>query len=466
MSNRLSKLFVIFSLFLFSLVFLLFLVTNNYIWFFLYLFFVLFFSGCSGFKHFGFLLFIISFVVRLLFIVIADFPQFADFETLLSASKMFALGDYSFSNWWHFHTWGYQTGFVIYQGFILKFFNSVFFLKVLNVLYSSCLVLFVYFFGKRISSERSARVVSLFYMIYPFHIFMDTILANHHLATLLMYLGILFLVKKDKVFKDYIVAGVLIALGNIIRPEGIIVVASCLIFEFFLLSKKSVFSSLVRVFSFVFVYFLIGYMASFAVIKSGVNPSGLKNNDPLWKFILGFNYESCGYYVDSDSQYQFDRETELAIIKERAFGDLSRTGKLMLCKVNRFWLDSGFDFETGVFVNRSFSIFGFSVGLSSVLDGAITFNNCVYLFIFVLFILGLFVKRGCLSNESLFLLIMCVVTFFAFLLIEIQPRYAYFIQISIFILASSGIDFIFNRFSFFDKIFSFSWWKKTVKKVL
>ena len=42
---------------------------------------------------------------------------------------------------------------------------------------------------------------------------------------------------------------------------------------------------------------------------------------------------------------------------------------------------------------------------------------------------------------------MIVVTFFVFLLIEIQPRYAYFIHISLFILSTLGFDFVFNKLS-------------------
>lgn len=304
--------------------------------------------------------------MRLVFVIVADFPQIYDFETLLEASKMFAVGDFSFNKWWHFYTWGYQTGFVIYQGFILKLFNSVFLLKSLNVIYSSSLVYLVYMLGKRISDEKSARFVSLLYMIFPFYIFMNIIMANHHLATLLMYLGILFLIKKDKRFKDYIFAGILLALGNIIRPESIIIILTFLVYEFFLLDKKKIINTVIRVCAFLVVYFSIGFGASFLVIKTGVNPSGLQNKDPLWKFILGFNHESCGYYVDSDSQYQVNKETEIAIIKERALSDLPRTGKLMLCKIDRFWLSSGLNFETGSFYNKEFNVLGLNIKFSVI----------------------------------------------------------------------------------------------------
>ena len=158
------------------------------------------------------------------------------------------------------------------------------------------------------------------------------------------------------------------------------------------------------------------------VIKSGVNPSGLENKDPLWKFLLGFNYETCGYYTDDDSKYQVDRETEISIIKERALGDLSRTGKLMLCKIDRFWLSSGLDLETGSFNDKSTNVLGFNVNFSDISNTAMDFNKSVHIFI-----LGMF-----------------LITFFVFLFIEIQPRYMYFIHVSLFIVASLGIKCIYQ----------------------
>lgn len=442
--KKLSNLFVYLSIVLFAFVLFLYLIFNNFIYIVLALFIALFISRSSKIKHFGLILFFTSFVIRLVFVIVADFPQVYDFETLLEASKMFAVGDFSFNKWWHFYTWGYQTGFVIYQGVLLKLFHSVFLLKLLNVIYSSSLVYLVYMLGKRISDEKSARFVSLLYMIFPFYIFMNIILANHHLATLLMYLGILFLIKREKSFKDYIFAGILLALGNIIRPESIIIILTVLVYEFFLLDKEKIFNTFIRVCALLVVYFSIGFGASFLVIKSGVNPSGLENKDPLWKFILGFNHNSCGYYDDSDSQYQVNRETELAIIKERALSDLPRTGKLMLCKIDRFWLSSGLNFETGSFYNKEFNVLGMNIKFSTVEDIVMSFNKHIQITGLVLFFIGIFVNRKKLSNEALFLLIMTVITFFVFLFIEIQPRYAYFIHVSIFILASLGIESIYQ----------------------
>lgn len=447
MCLKLSKLFINISIIIFSLMLLLYLITNNFIFLLLALFLSFKIAKNTNIKKFGLVLFCVSFIIRLFTIIIIDFPQVYDFATLLDASKMFAHGDFSFNTWWHFYTWGYQTGFVIYQGFILKLFNSVFLLKLLNVIYSSFLVLFVYKLSLKISDEKSARIVSLLYMIFPFYIFLDTVLVNHHLATLLMYGGIIFLIKKDKTYIDYVFSAILIAFGNIIRPEGIIVVLSLLFYEFLLFDRKKIKLVLVRLLSFLIIYFSICSFASLLVIKTGVNPSGLKNKDPLWKFVLGFNYDSCGYYVDSDSQYQIDRDTELNIIKERALSNLPRTGNLLLCKINRFWLSPSLDMEMGSFSSKEINFLGLNIKFSNIGKIVTDFNSYIQILVLSLFVLGIFVYRKSLSNISLFLLIMCMVTFGVFLFIEIQPRYAYFIHISVFILSSLGIKYMYSFLS-------------------
>ena len=131
MNEKLSKLITYFSIVIFSLLLIVYLFSNNYIVLVLALLVSIFISN-RKIKHFGILLLIISFLIRLVFILVANFPQVYDFKTLLEASHLFSKGDYSFSTWYHFHTWGYQTAFVIYQGVLLKLFHSEFVLKLLK----------------------------------------------------------------------------------------------------------------------------------------------------------------------------------------------------------------------------------------------------------------------------------------------------------------------------------------------
>ena len=185
---------------------------------------------------------------------------------------------------------------------------------------------------------------------------------------------------------------------------------------------------------------------SFVIKTTKINPSGIENKDPLWKFLLGFNYESCGYYVESDSMYQIDKETELNEIKRRALEDISRTGKLMVCKVDRFWLSSGLENEMGSFNDKEFKIFGISIKFSKIKDIAIGLNKGINILVLSLFLLGLIVNKKHIKDEVLFFTIMTLVTFVIYLFIEIQPRYLYFIHVAVFAVSTLGINYIQDLF--------------------
>lgn len=442
MNEKLSKLLTYISIVIFSLLLVVYLFTNNIIVLALSLLVAIFISS-RKIKHFGIMLLIISFLIRLVVIIVANFPQVYDFKTLLEASHMFANGDYSFNTWFHFSTWGYQTAFVIYQGVLLKLFHSEFILKLLNIIYSSLIVYIVYRAGLKISkNEKSARIVSILYMIFPFYLFLNTVLLNSHLATLLSYIGIFFLLKEDAKYKDYFFGGLLIAFGNIIRPEGIIIVLTLLVYKLITFRKENIKKIIISLLIFLSTYFIICNGSSFLVKASNINPSGLENKDPLWKFLLGFNYESCGYYVDEDSKFQVSKEVEINEIKRRALEDIPRTGKLMVCKVDRFWLSSGLENEMGSFNDKEFKILGITIKFSKIKDLAIVMNKGINIIILSLFLLGIIINRKKIKDEVLFLLIMILITFGVYLFIEIQPRYLYFIHVAIFILATLGLNYV------------------------
>ena len=56
-----------------------------------------------------------------------------------------------------------------------------------------------------------------------------------------------------------------------------------------------------------------------------------------------------------------------------------------------------------------------------------------------------FNRKKIKENNSIFFVIMIITTFCVYLLIELRPRYSYFIQISIFILSSYGYNYIIEK---------------------
>ena len=187
----------------------------------------------------------------------------------------------------------------------------------------------------------------------------------------------------------------------------------------------------------------INLICSNLIILSGVNKDGLKNTNPLWKFVLGFNGDSCWYYDANDEVYINDKEKELEIIKERL--NPSNAGRLVLCKTNRMWLSNKIDVKDSSY-DKAYYIGNIKIKFNDLADVVSLTNHYIFLFVMVMMILGVFRNRkDIINNESLFFLITVVVAYFVFLLIEIQPRYLYLIHPSIFILSAYGIEEILKK---------------------
>lgn len=394
-------------------------------------------------KRFWLLLLVVSFLIRLAAIVVFNFPQTTDFKLMYECALKFANHDFSWNSTPYFIMWPYQSGFVVYEGLLLKLINNIYFLKVLNIIYESLLVVLIYYFSRRLVKEESARVAAILFMVYPYNIYLGTTLANHHIATILSYLGIVFLLSRKKRPYSFIIAGILIGLSNVLRPEGIIVIFSYLLYMIFNLKKdnfkKEVLAFLILLVS----YGGINLICSNLIIMSGVNKDGLKNTNPLWKFVLGFNGDSCGYYDANDEVYLNDKEKELEVIKERL--NPSNVGRLVLCKTDRMWLSNKIDVKDSSY-DRVYYIGNIKIRFNDLANVVSLTNHYIFLFVIAMMILGVFRSRkDIIGNENLFFLIMVVVAYLVFLLIEIQPRYLYLIHPSIFILSAYGIEEVMKK---------------------
>lgn len=394
-------------------------------------------------KRFWLLLLVVSFLIRLAAIVVFNFPQTTDFKLMYECALKFANHDFSWNSTPYFIMWPYQSGFVVYEGLLLKLINNIYFLKVLNIIYESLLVVLIYYFSRRFVKEESARVAAILFMVYPYNIYLGTTLANHHIATILSYLGIVFLLSRKKKAYYFIIAGILIGLSNVLRPEGIIVIFSYLLYMIFNL-KKDNFKKEVLAFLILLVSYMgINMICSSLIIMSGVNKDGLKNTNPLWKFVLGFNGDSCGYYDANDEVYLNDKDKELEVIKERL--NPSNVGRLVLCKTDRMWLSNKIDVKDSSY-DRVYYIGNIKIKFNDLANVVSLTNHYIFLFVIAMMILGVFRSRkDIINNENLFFLIMVVVAYLVFLLIEIQPRYLYLIHPSIFILSAHGIEEVMKK---------------------
>lgn len=418
-----------------------FLISNNLILGLIILIVSYFIANDKKLKNYSLFLIITSLIIRILTILLMNIPQVTDYYLINEAAMKFANNDFSFVNDSYFSTWGYQLGFTIYEGLIYKIFNSIWLLKILNVIYTTLTVYLVYSISKKITSERASRMVSLLYMILPLPLLLNITLNNHILSALLMLYATTFIIKKDIKRKDFIISSILLAIANIIRPEAIIVVFSLFIYMLIKLKKKNLKQSIINYSIFLFIYLLINIVSSQLLIITNFNSIGFKNTNPSWKFVLGTNHDTCGHYSYEDEvnilgNITLQKETILNRIKD-PIKDL----KLASCKINSFWLLSDFDTVNTSYNDKKILGIDFNVLKKQI----ISINSFIYIITLLLALLGIILNvKKLYEDNSIFFVILMIVTFFVYLLIEIQSRYAYFNIISIFILSSYGYEYIFK----------------------
>lgn len=398
-------------------------------------------------KNFAIILFIISFIIRLVICLLIDTYPESDFAILLNASKSLNSGDLSFNNTSYFMYWGYQIGFVFIQSLFLKIINNILFLKIINCLVTSFICVLIYKIAKEFIEDEYAKIVSIFYSIMVFPLTYVTVLTNQHLSAMLIYIAIYLLIKKKtnlKEYQKYIIVGSLISLGNIIRPEGIITIFAILLTMIITIKKKEIKNTIKKISILLITYYGVFFICSNIFIISGIGPYGLSNNAPYWKFVLGFNHETKGQYSAEDGAIIGKEAEAWQLVKERIEVKPTKTIKLFINKSNEFWNSTALYWQFNNSFNKNYKIGKYNVESNTIIEALVKYNNSCLTIMYLLMIIGIYnFTKNKKKNKIILLLINIVfVTFGVYLLIEVQARYAYFVQITTVILMALGIKYI------------------------
>ena len=410
---------------------------------------IYFFVKKINFKKFALFLFIYSFIIRVISVLLLKTPIESDFKLLYDASINLLNGDLGFNQIPYFKLWGYQIGQVVYQTLLLNICNSVIFLKIINCIISSGIVVLVYLISKELFKEKTARFISLLYSIFVFPILFNSVLSNQILSTFLTYLAIYIMFAKRfekwSLWIRYPLIGILLGLANIIRPEGIVILTTIIVFYLLLLHKDNIKKIIQKVVCILFSYYALITISSLILIWTNISPIGLKNNDPLWKFVLGFNHETVGLYSTQDEYAVGNKEIELELIKERTIGSIEKVPILFIKKTRNFWFISDIYWSNNYLENQNINILGINISGSTINELLTNYNKYIYYFMYGCLFIGLYKTRKEKKNElSTFLTIFVCVYIGVYLLIEIMPRYAYLPQVALFILSGFGIEYLLN----------------------
>ena len=335
---------------------------------------------------------------------------------------------------------------VIWQGTLLKLWNSPTFLRLVNCLVSAGTNVLVYLIARDYFEERAARLASLAYAFFLFPATLVTVLCNNIPSAFFLYLCLYLVMGKG--FKRchrvllYALAGASLDVANALRPDAPLVLVPLLAyFVFRFLSQaswKNFLHYLKRFGALVLTFLVLSAGMSGLVKATGINAAGLSNNDPLWGTVLGTNTEWKGLYNNEDGPAIAEKEAEgmsrtqaeLQVIREHLNVSPAALVELAACKMKSLWWDRGLSWSMGGLKQQTPTLFA----LLEELDRAMF--TCA-LFLAALGAIALF--RRPKEDFKLYLLPFVIfATSCVYLLIEVQPRYAYAGQIAVFILMAGG----------------------------
>ena len=367
-------------------------------------------------KNYLIFIFSLSLIIRIITIVLLKVPVLDDYKTMLNAAISINNNDLSFLN---------DLGFTIYESILLKIINSITFLQVINSIITSLIVVMIYLIGKNISNEKSARVVSLLYLLYPYPLYLNSVLTNQHLSILLVLIAI-YLILTKKELKYYILSGILLGLANIIRPDGIIIILSLIIYLLTFIKKKD-FKLKLKQISILLITYLIIISSVSTIVNINYN-SNLKNNSPLWKFYVGLNIKNNGMYNEYDQNIFFKSNNQKELLMSRIKTDYKKYPILFVKKEVIEWSRTNFYIESNM-SKITYKIF-------EILNLTIVF------LVLLMFILELYKSINKKNDKAQLLKIILLIYFITYLFIEVSPRYSYNLHIIIFIIISNSISII------------------------
>ena len=406
-------------------------------------------------KGFALGLFVLRFVLALFFILWLDSQPVQDFNTLYTAAGQLAQGSHAYLDNLYFFNWAYQSAFMAYEALVISLFGtSLLPLQLLNALFMALTNVLVYRISRQLTGERAAMAAGLLYALYPAPLFLAGVLTNQHLSVCLFYAGLYLLVKERTLtLPRALGAGALLALGNAMRPIGVIALLAAVLWCGLRALRGKCLRALLHGMGTAASYFTVGAVLTGLIVVSGINPEGLGNNQPLWKFAVGLNQESSGCWNGADYEAFLSLPTQeghaamTEAVEERLRVGIPKLAGLAWRKSAVMWAANEDLYWGFGHLEPEQTALSFPVTLNwnrmQLLLGGM--DKGVYLLAFALALAGLLSQlrrpEGC--GRTLLLTLLLCGYYAVHLIVEVQVRYRYFLMPCVFVLAALALARLF-----------------------
>ncbi len=376
-----------------------------------------------------------AFILRFIWIILVPTSPSSDFALMYNTAKSVSLGDFSsfFGNN-YFARFTHDTIPVLYFSMFLKLFtNSLFAIKVINVILSTFSVYMIYKLCSQIYGELLGKLGALILTLFPPFIMYCSETMAENMAIPLFICSLYFFIKymdKNKLYM-LILSGLFLSFGDLFRPVGIIFLIAYILYYIFKQKFHKLYIILILIISMILPIFLI----SKTLVSNNVIGNQLWNpkESVITSILKGTNMTSLGAWNEEDSmlpaKYNYDKNK----INEEAFNIISNRFKnsspfeILSFYVKKVFMQWGIgDFGSYEWTVTSSPTKGGLIPLLTMLSPLILIYCYIfYICLIVLSIKGIF-KLKFQKNKSLLLCYLIFVGFVAFYLItERQARYSF-----------------------------------------
>lgn len=408
-------------------------------------------------RLFGLYLFIFSFFLTIMFVLLLHTPIESDFLTQYNAALALKNGTFNLEQSHYFQSWPYQLGLSLIEAGILKLFNHVMALKIFNALLIAATSFLVYDITKGISNEKTGYVAGVMYALFPTPLFFSTLLTNNIWGTFfsICALDLFFRSERTSSYKKHIslivLVAIVLAVSNFARPDAILFLVPFIVY--FLLkivgqSKSYILSNSINIVTFILTFIIMSGLFSLGVKTAGISDMGLTNPDPGNRTAVGLYLKSNGRYSDDVTKKMDEYVNKSGLTRPEASKKITQENLHALKQASLRKIGSFVVSKQATYTFGSVDGLGFSIGYMNYPKLKKIFTKFNSLYILAVFTLAIYAAFYCVKSRRLELIVLPFIIFVGLcsnILNEVQYRYSYSIQPVMFIMAAIGLALIFNK---------------------
>lgn len=391
---------------------------------------------------------LVAMLLRVFWIFSVNTMPISDFNSMYEDAQILLSGDTSvLKGYEYLARFPHLIPMTFYMAGVINVFsaNALLALKLLNIVFGIVSIYLLYKLADNfVESEREKLFVLLIGAIFPPFITYTSVLCTENIAIPLYLASLIMFYKAKKSsgssYGKFIIAGIILALGNLFRGVAIVVLIAFTIYILICTDKKK-FKNIGCI--------LLGY----AIVSLSISGILLKADlieRPLWQgaepstvtlLLKGTNFEHNGMWNIDDAEFidkhlRDENLSELCLEKVKERLSSKSPLEIIVFYAKKF----AAQWETGDCAGTYWAYTGANIPLNTTLP--VTFQY-IYVGILVLALIGQFKKDD--KNNALLNIILFGFGLL-FIIIETQPRYSYIVSWIFIIFAVCGIEIIIRLF--------------------